>query len=49
MFTPDSEWIPPTELPNIFDAKTIAIDVETKDPNLKNNGPGWATDRDWET
>ena len=43
MFTPDSEWIPPTELPNIFDAKTIAIDVETKDPNLKNNGPGWAT------
>ena len=43
MFTPDSEWIPPTELPNIFDAKAIAIDVETKDPNLKNNGPGWAT------
>ena len=43
MFLPKSEWIPPTELPDIFSAKRIAIDVETKDPNLKTNGPGWAT------
>ena len=43
MFTPKSEWVPPHELPNIFDAKTIAIDVETKDPNLKTKGPGWPT------
>ena len=43
MFGPKSEWVPPAELPNIFDAKQIAIDVETKDPNLKSNGPGWPT------
>jgi DNA polymerase I-like protein with 3'-5' exonuclease and polymerase domains len=41
--TPKSEWVPPLELPEIFDAKQIAIDVETKDPNLKSNGPGWPT------
>jgi DNA polymerase I-like protein with 3'-5' exonuclease and polymerase domains len=40
---PVSEWVPPAELPDIFDAKQIAIDVETKDPNLKSNGPGWPT------
>ena len=43
MFGPKSEWVPPAELPDIFDAKQIAIDVETKDPNLKSNGPGWPT------
>ena len=41
--TPKSEWVPPLELPEIFDAKQIAVDVETKDPNLKSNGPGWPT------
>ncbi len=40
---PVSEWVPPAELPDIFDAKQIAVDVETKDPNLKSNGPGWPT------
>ena len=43
MFAPKSEWIPPLELPDLTAAKTIAVDVETKDPNLKKNGPGWAT------
>src|SRR6056300_1324958 len=43
MFAPKSEWVPPHELPDITNAKKIAIDVETKDPNLKQNGPGWAT------
>ena len=43
MFAPKSEWIPPTELPDITTAKKIAIDVETRDPNIKTNGPGWAT------
>ena len=42
MFTPKSEWVPPAELPPIWDAKEIAIDVETKDPNLKTLGPGWS-------
>ena len=43
MFAPKSEWVPPLELPDITSAKKIAIDVETKDPNLKQNGPGWPT------
>ena len=43
MFTPKSEWVPPAELPDIFVAKQIAIDVETRDPNIKTNGPGWPT------
>jgi|TARA_R110000824_G_scaffold44290_1_gene128899 DNA polymerase I-like protein with 3'-5' exonuclease and polymerase domains len=43
MFAPKSEWVPPAELPNIFDAKKIAIDVETRDPDLKSRGPGWPT------
>ena len=30
MDTPKSEWVPPAELPDIFDAKQIAIDVETR-------------------
>ena len=37
-----TEWVPPAELPDIFDAKTIAIDVETRDPNLMTRGPGWS-------
>ena len=41
--TPKSEWLPPSELPNIFEAKQIAIDVETRDPNIKTMGAGWAT------
>lgn len=43
MFAPKSEWVPPAELPDIFDAKKIAIDVETRDPDLKSRGPGWPT------
>ena len=40
--TPKSEWVPPNELPNIFETKQIAVDVETRDPNIKTLGPGWA-------
>jgi len=43
MFAPKSEWVPPLELPDITGASKIAIDVETKDSNLKQNGPGWPT------
>ena len=42
MFTPKTEWIPPSELPDLTKAKEIAIDVETRDPNIKTLGPGWA-------
>ena len=40
---PKSEWVPPLELPDITSAKKIALDVETRDPNLKESGPGWPT------
>tara|TARA_R100001440_G_scaffold2928_3_gene7809 strand:+ start:5892 stop:7784 length:1893 start_codon:yes stop_codon:yes gene_type:complete len=43
MFTPKTEWVPPAELPDLSSAKQIAIDVETRDPDLKMMGAGWAT------
>ena len=44
MFPPKSDWLPPEHpFPEIFDAPEIAIDVETRDPNLREKGPGWAT------
>lgn len=39
---PDTGWLPPTYLPDLSSAKAIAIDVETYDPELEDNGPGWA-------
>jgi len=41
--TTDSDWIPPAEYPDLTDRATIAIDLETRDPNIKVKGPGWAT------
>jgi len=43
LFPPKTEWVPPSELPDLTDAKELCIDLETKDPNLKNKGPGWPT------
>jgi|TARA_R110000823_G_scaffold18618_2_gene58168 DNA polymerase I-like protein with 3'-5' exonuclease and polymerase domains len=43
MFKPESEWTPPSELPDLTGAKEIAIDLETRDPNLKERGAGWPT------
>jgi len=42
MFPPVSEWLPPDTFPDLTEAKEIAIDVETRDPDLKTHGPGWA-------
>ena len=42
LFQPPSEWTPPERLPDLSDAKEIAIDLETHDPNIKETGPGWA-------
>ena len=39
----DSDWIAPAEYPDLSQAKEIAIDLETKDPNIKTKGAGWAT------
>ena len=33
----------PSEYPDLSKAKEIAIDLETKDPNIKTKGAGWAT------
>ena len=43
MFAPDAEWTAPKELPDLTQAKTIAVDLETRDPDLKTSGPGWPT------
>ena len=39
----DSDWVCPSEYPDLSKAKEIAIDLETKDPNIKAKGSGWAT------
>jgi len=37
----ESTWTPTETLPDLSSEKVIAIDVETRDPNLKTLGPGW--------
>jgi DNA polymerase I-like protein with 3'-5' exonuclease and polymerase domains len=41
MFPRISEWLPPSSFPNLSEAKEIAIDLETCDPNMESLGPGW--------
>jgi DNA polymerase I-like protein with 3'-5' exonuclease and polymerase domains len=41
LFPVQSEWVAPQSFPNIFDAAEIAIDLETRDPNMETFGPGW--------
>jgi len=41
MFAPESGWTPPSELPDLRQAKMIGVDVEAKDPNLTKMGPGY--------
>ena len=41
MFPRISEWLPPQTFPNLSEAKEIAIDLETCDPNMESLGPGW--------
>jgi len=41
IFKPQTEWIPPTDFPDLGKYDEIAIDLETKDPNLnKRMGSG---------
>ena len=40
MFAVQTEWDCPEDFPNLSDAKFIAIDLETKDPDLKAKGSG---------
>jgi DNA polymerase I-like protein with 3'-5' exonuclease and polymerase domains len=41
IFPSASEWLPPESFPDLSEAKEIAIDLETCDPNMENFGPGW--------
>ena len=40
----ESVWTPPEVLPDLSREKIIAVDVETRDPNLLSKGPGWSRD-----
>jgi DNA polymerase I-like protein with 3'-5' exonuclease and polymerase domains len=42
LFQTPSEWTPPEKVPNLSEAKEIAVDLETYDPDIKTKGPGWA-------
>ena len=38
----DQDWNIPTEFPDLTGYKEVAVDLETKDPNIKTLGPGWS-------
>jgi DNA polymerase I-like protein with 3'-5' exonuclease and polymerase domains len=40
MLMPTTEWVAPTEFPDLRKAEEIAIDLETRDPDLKKLGSG---------
>jgi DNA polymerase I-like protein with 3'-5' exonuclease and polymerase domains len=40
MLMPTTEWVAPTEFPDLRNAEEIAIDLETRDPDLKKLGSG---------
>lgn len=42
---PETGWTPPKDFPNLSSAKTLAIDVETWDPELTTAGPGWGRNK----
>ena len=45
LFKPQTEWLPPEEFPDLSNYKEIAIDLETKDPELMKMGSGSVTGR----
>ena len=45
MFTPQTEWLPPETFPDLSKYDEIAIDLETKDSQLKTMGSGSVTNR----
>ena len=42
LFQPPIEWVMPDGYPDLTQYKEVAIDLETKDPNLTTMGSGWA-------
>tara|TARA_R110000751_G_scaffold23666_1_gene65288 strand:- start:923 stop:2800 length:1878 start_codon:yes stop_codon:yes gene_type:complete len=49
LLTPDTNWCAPDSLPDLSSARRIAVDLETKDPDLLHSGPGWATGKGFVT
>ena len=45
LFKPQTEWLPPEEFPDLSQYAEIAIDLETKDPDLMKMGSGAVTGR----
>jgi DNA polymerase I-like protein with 3'-5' exonuclease and polymerase domains len=46
MFTPDSSWVMPTELPDLSRVDVVAVDTEEKDYGIiQGRGAGWAFGR----
>lgn len=42
LFTPQSSWVPPSELPDLSNVPELALDVETRDDKLAHKkGPGF--------
>ena len=43
LFTPkpETDWRPPTTFPRWWEAPSVTIDLETRDPVLKEKGSGW--------
>ena len=41
----NSEWVAPTTFPDLSTHSKVAIDLETCDPELIKEGPGWPVDR----
>ena len=42
-FEAQTEWVKPTEFPDLRQVEEIAIDLETRDPDLKSKGSGAVT------
>jgi len=42
MDTLDVNWNIPPEFPDLTNCRQIAVDLETRDPNIRDKGPGWA-------
>ena len=38
----DINWNIPPEFPDLTNCRQIAVDLETRDPNIRDKGPGWA-------
>ena len=45
LFSPQTEWLPPENFPDLSKYEEIAIDLETKDPDLMKMGSGSVTGR----